>query len=364
MIPIAKPSLTGLEKRYLNEALASTWISSSGEFLDRFETEFASSVAGTDHALAVTNGTVALHLALAALGVGPGDEVIVPSLTYVATANAVRYLGASPVFADVTSDSWCIDPQAIASLITSRTVGVIAVHLYGHSADMDAINAVARAAGLWVVEDAAEAPFATYKGRPTGGLGDIATFSFYGNKVLTSGEGGAVTTNSADLADRMRLLRGQGMDPKRRYFFPVVGYNFRMTNLSAALLVAQLERSVEILAARHHVYEQYRQALSGVPGLRFQPRKEWAQLSPWLFCVLIDASVRQDLVSSMNADGIETRPFFIPIHTLPPHAGSGRGPMAVTERLADEGINLPTYPDMSDEDVALVAGSLIAALVR
>lgn len=362
MIPISMPDLSAVEKAYVNRALDSTWISSSGAFLEQFEQEFASEVAHSRHALAVTNGTMALHLALAALDVGPGDEVIVPSLTYIATANAVRYLGATPVFADVEVGSWGIDAHAIEALVTDKTVGVIAVHLYGHPADMDAINGVARRHGFWVVEDAAEAPFATYYGRRTGALADIATFSFYGNKVLTSGEGGAVTTNRDDLADRMRLLRGQGMDPQRRYYFPVVGYNFRMTNVAAAILVGQIERREELLAARQSVYRIYDDAFSGIEGIGLQPCMPWATISPWLYCVTVDPHRRDSVSQRLEAQGIETRPFFIPIHSLPPYRDYRNGPMPVTASLAPSGINLPTYSSMTASDARLVAQRLIESL--
>ena len=208
--PVAVPDLAGNEERYVVEAIRSSWISSTGRFLDRFEQEFAAAC-GARHALAVSNGTVALHLALLGLGAGPGDEVLVPSLTYIATANAVRYVGAEPVFVDVDPGTWCIDPGRLAAGLTPHTRGIVAVDLYGHPADMDAINAFAAKHGLWVVEDAAEAHFARYRGRPVGSLARISTFSFYGNKILTSGEGGAVTLDDDELAARLKMIRGQGM---------------------------------------------------------------------------------------------------------------------------------------------------------
>src|SRR4051794_23071679 len=255
-IPVAAPDLSGNEEKYVVDAIRSSWISSSGPYLQRFEREFAA-LCGTKAALAVCNGTVALHLALLGLNVRPGDEVLVPSLTYIATANAVRYVGAEPVFVDVDPHTWTMSPELIERHITPRTTGIIPVHLYGHPADMDEINHLAAVHGLWVVEDAAEAPFARYKGRPVGSLAEIATFSFYGNKVLTSGEGGAVTLNNGQLYKRLSTLRGQGMDPRRRYYFPVTGYNFRLTNLAAAVLCAQLERSKELLERRAAIYRQY-----------------------------------------------------------------------------------------------------------
>lgn len=351
-VPVSMPCLIGNETAYVNDAIQSSWISSTGAYLDRFEREFAEAC-GVSDALAVSNGTVALHLALLALGVGPGDEVIVPSLTYIATANAVTYVGATPIFADVDPMTWCLDAESVSQAMTTRTVGVIAVHLYGHPADMDAITTIAKRSGIWVIEDAAEAPFGEYKGRPVGSLADIATFSFYGNKVITSGEGGAVTTNDKVIARKMRLLRGQGMDPNRRYFFPVIGHNFRLTNVAAAILCAQMERRHELLAARRLICEQYRQRLHLSPGLIMQPLATWASWTPWLFSVLIDGPAdrngRDSLIQELARVGIDTRPFFIPIHTLPAYRAESRHRreyLPVTEELARKGLNLPTFPQM------------------
>ena len=264
-IVLAIPDLNGNEEKYISDAVKSSWISSTGGYVNRFEQEFAA-FTGTHHAAGVCNGTVALHLALLALDVRPGDEVLVPSLTYIATANAVRYVGAEPVFVDVDPETWCLSPSHLEKSITRRTKGIIAVDLYGHPADMDAINHIAAVNGLWVVEDAAEAHSATYKGRPAGGLAKIGTFSFYGNKILTCGEGGALCLNDPSLYLRVKTLRGQGMDPDRRYYFPVTGYNFRLTNLACALLCAQLERKDEILARRREIFRRYQENLQGIKG--------------------------------------------------------------------------------------------------
>lgn len=348
-IPLAEPDLTGNEEAYVVEAIRSTWISSTGPFVARFEREFAQ-VCGTHAALAVTNGTSALHLALLGLGVRPGDEVIVPALTYVATANAVRYVGGEPVFVDVDPATWCLDPTKLEAAINPRTRGVIAVHLYGHPADMDEINRIAGSHGLWVVEDAAEAHLARYKGRPTGGLASIGTFSFYGNKILTSGEGGAVTFNDPELGHRLKMLRGQGMDPDRQYYFPITGYNFRMTNVACALLCAQLERRDAIRRRRSEVFAQYRERLCAIPGIGQQPVAEWAEPAQWLYCVTVDngayGRTRDELRSLLDEAGVETRPFFIPLHQLPPfrEESSRRGEvLPVSDRLAARGLSLPTY---------------------
>jgi perosamine synthetase len=369
-IPVAEPDLTGNEEAYVLEAIRSSWISSSGPFLARFEAEFATATAA-NHVLAVSNGTVALHLALLAADVGPGDEVIVPSLTYVATANAVRYVGADPVFVDVDPETWCIDPARAAEAITPRTRAIIPVHLYGHPAAMDEIMTLAAQADLIVIEDAAEAFGATYKGRPVGALGHIGAFSFYGNKILTSGEGGAVTCNDAELCARMRLLRGQGMDPNRRYFFPIIGYNFRLTNVAAAMLCAQLERSDKLLKRRRDIYELYQSELGNLPGLHMQPKAGDVELGPWLFSMLVDedqAGVsRDELMRRLDERGIETRPFFIPIHGLPAYAAATRERgtrLPVTDRLAVRGINLPTFSNLADEQVRFVCDQIKEALAE
>lgn len=360
-IPLAIPDLSGNEEQYVVEALRSTWISSTGAFVERFEREFAA-MCGAASAVAIVNGTAALHTALLALDVGPGDEVLVPSLTYIATANAVRYVGAEPVFVDVDEDTWCLSPACLEAAITDRTRGVIAVHLYGHPADMDAIAAIAARHGLWVIEDAAEAHLARYKGRVVGSLAVLGVFSFYGNKIFTSGEGGAIVVSDSDLERRIRLIRGQGMDPQRRYFFPITGYNYRLTNLAAAILCAQLERADHIIARRRRVMSLYRQMLTGVPGVGFQPVAPWAEPAPWLFCLTVDeqrfGASRDAVMSGLARAGVETRPFFIPLHRLPPFAAQSarRGDMLpVTERIAASGLNLPTYTQMTEDDVAYVA---------
>jgi perosamine synthetase len=360
-IPVAIPDLSGNEERYVADAIRSSWISSTGPYIQRFETEFAE-LCESRAAVAVCNGTVALHLALLALDVRPGDEVLVPSLTYIATANAVRYVGAEPVFVDVEPGTWCIDPSLLEGSITRRTKGIIAVHLYGHPADMDAINHIAGVHGLWVIEDAAEAHLARYKGRPVGSLGHIATFSFYGNKIFTSGEGGALTVSDPYSELRIRTLRGQGVDPNRRYYFPVTGYNFRLTNVACALLCAQLERRNEIIVRRRQIFDAYRARLQGLPGIGFQPVATWAEPAPWLFCITVDAErygrSRDELAQLLAEAGVDTRPFFLPLHRLPPFREESRGRgehLPHTDSLGASGLNLPTYPGLDDTALERIA---------
>ena len=242
-----------------------------------------------------------------------------------------------------------------------KTKGIIAVHLYGHPADMDAINHIAGVHGLWVCEDAAEAHFAKYKGRTVGSLASVSTFSFYGNKLMTCGEGGALALSDPQAELRIRTLRGQGVDPHRRYFFPITGYNFRITNLACAILCAQLERREEIIKRRRAIYDQYNAALCDVPGISFQPVAEWAEIAPWLYCILIDKETfgfsRDDVMAFLKNRGVDTRPFFIPLHTLPPfrNESSLRGEvLPVTDSLSLAGLNLPTYPTLKDEDVVYI----------
>lgn len=362
-IPVAMPDLCGNEERYVVEAVRSTWISSSGEFLGRFETEFAAACQ-SKFALGVSNGTTALHLVLTGLNVRPGDEVIVPSMTYIATANAIRYCGGEPVFVDVDPETWCITADTIEAAITPRTRGVIAVHLLGQPADMDPIMKLASTHGLWVVEDAAEAPFATYKGRLVGGIGHAGTFSFYGNKLLTSGEGGAITFQEPHMERRYRMLRGQGMDPDRRYYFPIIGFNYRMTNVAAAILCGQMERREAIMTRRRHIWARYVERLSTMPGIGLRAGNDWSEISPWMFACLIDERAcgvgRDRLAAALQDLRIETRPMFVPLHSLPPYqqaAVSGRS-LPVTDDLGARGIMLPTYNTLADADIDRICDAI------
>ena len=360
-IPVAEPVLAGREREYVLEALDSNWISSQGPFNERLERLFAGHT-GVRHALACTNGTAALHLALAAVGIGPQDEVICPALTYVATANAVRYCGAEPVFVDVDEQTWTLDPDQLAGAVTPRTRAVIAVHLYGRAADLDAICSFAHAHGLIVIEDAAEAHGAEYRGRRVGSIGDVGTFSMYGNKIVTAGEGGVVVTDDDRLAERIALLRGQGQDPKRRYWFTAVGFNYRMTNVAAAIALGQLEMIDWHLERRAQVGRWYAELLGGVDGITVATSTSTGGVD-WLVPVLVPASARDPIAASLALRGIETRPFFPPLHTLPPYAFDGAR-FLVAERLAATGLNLPTSPALTRDDVEYVARSFIRALAE
>jgi len=363
-IPVAVPSLKGNEKKYVEQCLDSTWISSAGEFIGRFEQSFAE-FCNVRHAVAINNGTTAIHLALVALGIGDGDEVLIPTLTYIATANAVAYCNAKPVLVDSEPGTMNMDAAQLEAKITPRTKAIIVVHLYGHPVDMDPVMDVARRHGLKVIEDAAEAHGAEYNGKRVGGIGDCATFSFFGNKIVTTGEGGMVTTNDDELAARLRLYRGQGMDPKRRYWFPVVGFNYRMTNVAAAIGLAQMERIDDALKARQQVAGWYETAFAAHSDIIQRPVvAPYAHHVYWMYTVqligLTDAQ-RDEVMQIMDANGIETRPVFYPMHVLPPYLEDG-APYPVANQQAAQGVNLPTHAELEAEDVERVVSSLVAAV--
>jgi perosamine synthetase len=358
-LPVAEPSLGERELLYITECVLTGWVSSAGKFVTRFEEKFAE-FCGTRYAVATSNGTAALHLALLALGIGPGDEVIVPTLTFIATANAVTYTGAQPVFVDSEPETWNIDPSLIEGAITPRTKAIIPVHLYGHPANMDPILEVAACHSLAVVEDAAEAHGARYKGSRVGGIGDIGIFSFYGNKIITTGEGGIVVTDRADLAGKIRMLRDHGMSPERRYWHPILGYNYRMTNLQAALGVAQMEQVNVILRRKRQIAETYDRGLCHICGLTLPPRTKWTESVFWLYTVLIDKQDlgigRDALMDHLRTQGIETRPVFPHVHQQPIYDIGQALPVA--ERLSTTGLSLPSTPSLQEIEVERVVQAL------
>ena len=358
MIPVAEPLLGEKELEYVTDCIRSGWVSSVGEYVRRFEREFAA-CCGVRYGVATHNGTVALHLALVALGIGPGDEVILPTLTFVATANAVTYTGATPVFVDSEPRTWNLDPEAATRAITPRTRAIIAVHLYGHPADMDPLRALADEHGLALIEDAAEAHGARYKGRRTGSLSDVAIFSFFGNKIITTGEGGMVLTDDGVLAERCFFLENQAKQKDNPYWHTEIGYNYRMTNLQAALGVAQLERIEELVAIRLRNAAHYNRRLAEVPGLTLPPCAEWAEAVYWMYTVLIEDDYgldRDTLMIRLRQLGIETRPVFYPIHTLPMYNQGQSFPVA--EEVGRKGINLPSGATLTPEQVDVVCDAL------
>lgn len=360
-IPVANPFFIGNEKKYVDDCMESGWISSAGKYVELFESAFAE-FCNVKHAVACCNGTVALHLALLAFGVEPGDEVIVPTLTFVATPNAVTYCGAKPVFVDSEAETWNLDPKQVEAKITPRTKGIIAVHLYGHPAKMSELKEIARRHNLFLLEDAAEAHGAMCDGRIVGSLGDAAAFSFYANKIITTGEGGMVVTDDDELAERARLLRGQGMDPNRRYWHPIIGYNYRMMNLPAAIGLAQLEKINQQLELRARVAEVYRERLQDITGLTRQSEQSWARHVYWMFSVVLNQDVwhkRDVIIEMLREQGIETRPVFYPAHCFPPYINSvGAETFPVAENLAANGISLPTWAGLSEDNIDYICRAL------
>lgn len=353
-IPLAIPYLNGNEAKYVNECLATNWISSKGKFVRRFEEQFAR-FCGVEHGIATCNGTAALHLVLAARGIGPGDEVIVPSLTFIATVNAVTYTGAKPVFVDSSLDTWGIDPYKARRAITSRTRAIIPVHLYGSPVEMDPILEMAEENSLFIIEDAAEAHGAKYKGKVVGGIGHSGCFSFFGNKIITTGEGGMIVTNDIQLAEKARILRDHGMDPGRRYWHPHIGYNYRMTNLQGAVGCAQLERIEAILTDKRRIDAEYRKRLEDVQEIRIQKKNIWSESVNWIFSILIDEEkvkqTRDEVIESLRKSHIESRPFFYPVHKMPPYLVKNHPELKIAEMLSRTGLSLPSYAGISEKKI-------------
>jgi len=363
-IPIAQPSFLGNEKKYVLDALETGWISSIGAYIDRFEREFAA-YHGMKHAVATHNGTIALHLALSASGITSGDEVIVPDLTFIATSNSVRYCNALPLLADVEQSDWNISPECIRRAIRPNTKAIIPVHLYGNPARMEEIMDIANGHGLTVIEDCAEATGALAGGRKVGTFGHISCFSFFGNKIMTTGEGGMCLTNDDEIAERMRILRDHGMNRKKKYWYDHVGFNYRMTNMQAAVGLAQLEQLDSLLASRDAILERYRKTLSGCDGIIFQDNHGNRSVN-WLVTVRLRGlgfEKRDEVMAELGRNNIDSRPVFYPIHFMPFYKDAefraAETPNSIL--IAAEGISLPTYIGLREEQIDLIAESLIKA---
>jgi perosamine synthetase len=354
-LAVSEPDLTHLELRNVLDAFLSTWISSTGDYIRTFEREFAARI-GMEHGVATSNGTVSLHLALAALGIGEGDEVIVPDLTFAASANTVIHVGARPVLVDVDPNTWCVSVEAIEKAITPRTRAIMPVHVFGRPAPMTEIRELARARGIFLIEDAAEAHGAKYDGKPVGSFSDVSSFSFYANKIITTGEGGICLTNDADLAARMRMLRDHGMRPERRYWHDEPGFNFRMTNLQASIGVAQLGRMDELLAMRAGVHANYERLLADVPGVEF-PAKMSSRAQPvtWFSCALTPADKRGQLIAGCKEANIDLRPFFHGLSVMPAYRRYARVCPNST-MLSKSGVNLPTSRRVHQASAERLAG--------
>ncbi|WP_320035327.1 aminotransferase class I/II-fold pyridoxal phosphate-dependent enzyme [Halarcobacter sp.] len=343
--PIAIPNLNGNEFKYLTDAFLSTWISSNGHYINRFEESF-SSYCNCKYGIAVSNGTAALHLALIALNIGKDDEVIVPDLTFAATINAVLHANATPVIVDVEEDSWCIDPKEIEKAITIKTKAIIPVHIYGQACDMKNIMNIAKKYNLKVIEDCAEAHGALYNNKKVGSFGDIGCFSFFGNKVITTGEGGMCITNNKLLDKRIRLLRDHGMSKTKKYWHHIVGYNYRMTNLQAAIGLAQLERIEEIHKNRKKYEDNYKKILDK-NNFVFQKDIEGRKKITWLVSILIKEDIdKNNYILKLKEKGMDARPFFYPLSDMKIYKPYCKNKTPITHKLSKLGLNLPTYESL------------------
>ena len=366
MIPVCAPKICGNELKYVTDCIKTNWISSMGDYVIKFEDTF-SSYCDAKYGIAVCNGTVAIHLALEALGIGKGDEVIIPSFTMIATANAVMYSGAKPALVDSEMKTWNVDVNKIEEKITDKTKAIIPVHTYGHPVDMDKIMILAKRHGLFVIEDAAEAHGAEYKGKRVGGLGDIGCFSFYANKIITTGEGGMLVTNNEEIAQKSKLLRNQALIKKRRFMHEEMGFNYRFTNVQAAIGLAQAEKADELVQDRINNAKRYNESLKDIEGIILPPQAEWAKNVYWMYSILIEDDVGMDAAivqEELMEKGIETRPFFYPMHMQPLFKGKDeRFPdtsreYPVAEELSRKGINLPSSNTLKDEEIKQVVEAL------
>ena len=360
---LSPPHMTGREQQLVQEAFASNWIAPLGPFVTRFEEEFAQ-VVGVEHALALSSGTAALHLALMELGVGPGDEVLVSTFTFAATVNPILYLGARPVFIDSEPVSWNMDPELLAGALASRAAAgrlpraVIVVHLYGQTADLAPLAALCQRYGVPMIEDAAEALGASYRGRSPGGFGRAGVFSFNGNKIITTSGGGMLVSNDGDLIRHARKLATQARDAAPHYEHSEIGYNYRLSNILAAIGVAQLEALEDRVQARRGNFERYRTALAGLPGVEFMPEAPWGRHNRWLTCITVDparfGADREALRTTMEERGIEARPLWKPMHMQPVFAAHESVGGRVSESLFERGLCLPSGSSLTEGELERV----------
>jgi perosamine synthetase len=371
MIPVNEPLLAGNEARYVDDCLKTGWISSAGKYIERFEQDW-SAYCARNHGISVSNGTAALQTAIEALGLEAGDEVILPSFTIISCASAVVRAGATPVVVDCDPDLYTVSAAQIEAAITSRTRAIMPVHIYGHPADMDPIMALAEEHRLKVLEDAAEGHGAEYLSHRNGGsgwkrcgsFGDLSIFSFFANKLVTTGEGGMIVTDDEVLAARCRSLRNLCFQPQQRFLHEELGHNFRLTNLQAAIGVAQIEQMDTILARKRHMGDRYTTLLKDVPGVTLQGVRDWARVNYWMFALTVDDDVKMDafeLARRLKEKGVETRPFFMGMHEQPAFHKMGlfNGlKLPVTERLYRRGLYLPSGVAITDAQIELSARAL------
>jgi perosamine synthetase len=363
IIPVCEPALEGNETRYVLDCVNTGWISSAGKYIPLFEQAFSGKV-GCEYGVACVSGTTAIHLILAALGLGPGDEVIIPTFTMIATAYAVSYTGAQPVLVDSERNTWNMDVAQIEARITDRTRAIVVVHTYGHPVDMDAVLEIARRHNLYVVEDAAEAHGARYRGQLVGSLGDAAAFSFYANKIITTGEGGMVTTNDPQLAETVRTLRDHAFSKERHFWHKYLGYSFRMTNLQAAIGLAQTEQMDDFVTRRRRNAALYTSLLQDVPGLTLPAEQPWAENVFWMYGMLVEDEfglTRDELRRCLAEEGIETRTFFIPMHLQPIYYADFKGERyPVAEDLCQGGLYLPSASSLTRQEIEFVVQAVKA----
>lgn len=363
MIQVCTPFLSGNEKKYLLDCVESNWISSAGKYIREFEEKF-SRYCGCQYGSTVTNGTTALHLAVAVLGLAKGDEIIMPSFTIASTAFAALYNGAKPVFVDSQKDTWNIDPAQIEKKITKRTKAIMPVHTYGHPCDMDAILRIARKHKLFVIEDAAEAHGAEYKGQKVGSFGDLACFSFYGNKIITCGEGGMVVTNHQKLKEKCDYLKNLGFLKEKRYWHLDLGFNYRMTNMQAALGLAQFEKIDELVQMRRNNARLYNSLLKDIPGITLPTERSDCKNVYWMYSILVGKEFgmsREELMQKLYDKGIESRTFFIPLHNQPIFKKlsiSSRGDYKVANDIGRRGFYLPSGSGLKKEEIEYICRTI------
>ena len=359
-IQLDAPNIGELEKQYLNKCIDSTFVSTFGPFIGEFEDKFSQYV-GTKRAISTQSGTAAIHLALHELGIGPGDEVIVPVITFIASVNPITYVGATPVFVDIDPSSWNMDPEKVEKAITKNTKAILPVHIYGNPCDMAAITEISQRHGIPIIEDATESLGASYHGKMTGTFGSMACFSFNGNKVITTGGGGMITTDDEKLADHMKFLVNQARDESKGYYHPELGFNYRMTNLEASLGLAQFERLPEFLQKKKRYSEIYREILTGVKGIEFQEEYPDSISSWWLSSIKINHPTKDipQIQKELKEKAIPTRRIFVPITEFPPYENYKKEEYPNSYELYEKGLNLPGSTLNSEEQVEFVARSIV-----
>lgn len=367
MILVNEPLLDGREKELLNQCIDTGWVSSDGPFVGEFERSFSSFV-GTKHGVAVANGTAALDIAIKALGLGPGDEVIVPTFTIISCASAIVGAGATPVLVDSEPETWNMDVSQVERKITSKTKAIMPVHIYGHPVDMGELMPLAEAHGLHVIEDAAEAHGAEYHGRKAGSFGHLNCFSFYANKIVTTGEGGMLVTDDEELAERSRSLRNLCFQPQKRFYHEELGFNYRMTNLQAAVGVAQVERIDEFIDIKRRNAALYNERLGDIPGLQLPAEKQGYKNVYWMYGVVLDEKYGMDAVqfaAALMEKGVQTRPFFLGMHEQPVFLQRGLfggESYPVAERIARQGLYLPSGLTLNEAQIDQVSEAVHSVL--